>query len=141
MRKFLMAIAGASILILGACGGGNDTAKEEDTQEETPAQEEQQQETEQEQPADEEQGAEEEGNAGGETTYDAAAAEALYQQSCATCHGATFDNQPNIDPINTYDAETIKQTALNGSANGKMPPILAGKEAEAENLAQWLSQQ
>lgn len=145
MKKFLMAVAGASILVLGACGGGNDAPAEE---EETPVEEPADAETEapEETPADDEGAdAEAEGDAEEPTadggTYDAAAAEALYQQSCASCHGANFDQQPNIKPVNEYDAATIADAAVNGSENGKMPAILAGKEAEAENLAAWLADQ
>lgn len=143
MKKFLMAVAGASILILGACGGGSDNEKaDEEIKVEEPAGEEAADET----PADETDG-EEAGEEGAEEptaeagTYDAQAAEALYKQSCQGCHGASFDQQPGIKPINEFDAETIKNAAINGSANGKMPAILAGKEAEAENLAAWLADQ
>lgn len=145
MKKFLMAVAGASILVLGACGGGSDTdTKEEDTPVEEPANEDNQTEA----PADDEatdegtdEGADEEEPTADGGTYDAAAAEALYKQSCAGCHGDSFDQQPNIKPLNEYDAATIADAAVNGSENGKMPPVLAGKEDEAENLAAWLSEQ
>src|SRR5690625_7591747 len=66
MKKWLMAVLFGTLLVLGACGGGGD----DNTQE----------------PADNnDEGTEEPADDGG--AVDTAAAEEIYQQSCASCHG------------------------------------------------------
>lgn len=61
MKKWLMAVMFGAVLVLGACGGGDDGASEE--------------------PAEEESG----------ETVDAGAAEDIYKESCASCHGGDLE--------------------------------------------------
>lgn len=61
MKKWLMAIMFGAVLVLGACGGGDDGASEE--------------------PAE---------DTAGETA-DAGEAEEIYKQSCASCHGGDLE--------------------------------------------------
>ncbi|HLQ84045.1 MAG TPA: cytochrome c [Pseudogracilibacillus sp.] len=84
MKKWLMAIMFGAVLVLGACGGGDDGASEE--------------------PAED--------NAG--ETVDAGEAEEIYKQSCASCHGgdleggagpALADNSLSQDEIETIVEE------------------------------------
>ena len=114
MKKKLLALFVGSALILGACGGG-DTA---------------------EQPADNA------GNGGGETAApaaDNAAAEGLFAQSCASCHGQNLEG--GVGPALTavggkLDAAAIEGVITNGQ--GAMPAgLLQGDDAKA--VAEWLA--
>ncbi|MEB1806933.1 MAG: cytochrome c [Bacillaceae bacterium] len=120
MKKFLMALTGASILVLGACGGGGEeAAPAEEPAEEAPAEE----------AAEETTGA----------TYDAQAAEATYKAKCMSCHGGNLEGGigPGLtDGAYTYD-EIIHVLA---EGIGPMQPGLVEGE-EAENLAAWLADQ
>ncbi|WP_078429905.1 c-type cytochrome [Alkalihalobacterium alkalinitrilicum] len=121
MKKFLIALTGASILVLGACGGG---AEEPAPAEETPAEE---------VPAEE--GAEETAGA----TYDAQEAEATYQAKCMSCHGGNLEG--GVGPKLTDGAYTYDEIVhvLAEGAGPMQPNIVEG--AEAENLAAWLAEQ
>lgn len=123
MKKFLMALMGASIFVLGACGGGAaDPAPAEDPAE-APVEE---------APADDA-----EAVAG---TYDAAAAEALYQKSCAGCHGGDLGGQGSFPALAGTNLTVDEIVHIIEQGQGAMPPNLATGE-EAQNLAAWLADQ
>ncbi|MDA3130964.1 c-type cytochrome [Aliibacillus thermotolerans] len=114
MKKFLMALAGSAVLVLGACGGGGDDGG--DT------------------------GGDATGNGGGDgagETYDAAQAEELYQGNCASCHGENLEGA-NGPAIAGLDAGHVVDTIENGAA-GMPAGLLEGEEAEM--VAQWVSEQ
>ncbi|WP_209121451.1 cytochrome c [Alkalihalobacillus sp. BA299] len=120
MKKFLMALTGASILVLGACGGGADTPADEPAEEA---------------PAEEEAPVEE--TAGG--TYDAAAAEATYEANCMSCHGGNLEG--GVGPKLAGGAFTYDEIIhVLGEGKGPMQPNIV-EGAEAENLAAWLADQ
>ncbi|WP_096202449.1 c-type cytochrome [Bacillus sp. FJAT-45350] len=130
MKKFLMAIMGASVLALGACGGGADEPAEEAPVEEAPAEE---------APVEEAPAEDDAEETAGDVTYDVASAEAKYNQSCAACHGGNL--QGGVGPSlegGAYTYEEIMHAIENGI--GTMPPNLA-EGAEAENLSAWLANQ
>ncbi len=115
MKKKLLALFMGSALILGACGGGGDTANE---------------------PADNNAGN------GGETaapTADNAAAEGLFAQSCASCHGQNLEGGvgPELTKVGSkLDAAGIEGIITNGQ--GAMPAgLLQGDDAKA--VAEWLA--
>lgn len=126
MKKFLMA-AMAIMLVLGACGA---PAEEPAPAEDVPPAE-----GEPGEPADEVQ----DEAAAGDVTYDVAAAEATYQQSCAACHGGNL--QGGMGPAVGGGAYTYDEI-INVIAHGKgtMPKEIVTGE-EAENLARWLADQ
>lgn len=73
----------------------------------------------------------------GETTDDP---EALYSNNCATCHGDDLSGSmgPDLTQIgNKLSAEEIKEIILNGQ--GEMPAVNV-EDAQAEALAEWLSE-
>ncbi|WP_240374401.1 c-type cytochrome [Bacillus piscicola] len=108
MKKFLMALAGSAVLVLGACGGGGD------------------------------EGAGDTGDGGeGGDTYDAAAAEELYQGNCAQCHGENLEGA-NGPAIAGADEGHVLEMIQNGG-NGMPSGLLEGEEAE--NVAKWVSEQ
>lgn len=118
MKKLLIAMFGAA-LVLGACGAADEPAPAEETP-----------------PADE-------APAGDETAagleYDAALADAAYQQSCAGCHGGNLEGAgayPNSIAGMSY-AEVL---AAIEAGPGMMPADLVTGE-EAENLAAWIADQ
>ncbi|WP_216830345.1 c-type cytochrome [Alkalihalobacterium elongatum] len=123
MKKFLMALTGASILVLGACGGGGDEAPADDPVEEAPAEE-----------AGEETAEETTG-----ATYDAQAAEATYKAKCMSCHGGNLEG--GVGPALTDGAYTYDEIIhVLAEGVGPMQPGLVEGE-EAENLAAWLVEQ
>lgn len=113
MKKKLLALFMGSALILGACGGGGDTAEE---------------------PADN----------GGETAAPAtedtsAAAEGIFAQSCASCHGQNLEGGvgPDLTAVGSrLDAAGIEGVITNGQ--GAMPAgLIQGDDAKA--VAEWLA--
>ncbi|SDH20312.1 cytochrome c551 [Alteribacillus persepolensis] len=112
MKKFLMAIAGSAVLVLGACGGGG----EDDAGEA---------------------GGDGGGDTGGET-YDAAAAEETYQANCAQCHGENLEGASGPALPGGNSQEDIVSMIENGGS-GMPPNIVEGDEAE--NVAAWLADQ
>src|SRR5690625_5280013 len=100
MKKWLMAVLFGTMLVLGACGGGDDSS--------TP----------------------DAGDNGADTeeTADASAAEDLYKSSCASCHGDDLSGGvgPALDTIgNEMSADEIEDVIVNGV--GTMPPgLLSG---------------
>lgn len=117
MKKLLYSlICIAFIGFLTACGGGDDET-EQDT---TPTEE----------PADDEQ----------EQTADAGNGEALFQQSCSSCHGGDLKSggAPDLDKIGSqYSKDEILDIIENGK--GGMPGgLLKGDDAAA--VASWLAE-
>jgi cytochrome c551 len=77
--------------------------------------------------------------AGGNATYDAAAAESLYKSNCSACHGQTLEGAmgPNLQHVGgKYSKEQIQDILNNGK--GQMPGGLV-KGGDAETLAAWLA--
>lgn len=137
MKKLLMAIAGAAILTLAACGGKPaEPAPETPAAPETPGAG-----AETETPAEPEGApgeAEAEGETGENVTYDAAAAEASYK-SCAGCHGGNLEGVSGPALKGTgLSADEILDIIENGK--GTMPPGLKTGD-EAKNLAAWIAEQ
>ena len=71
--------------------------------------------------------------------YDAAAAETLYKNNCASCHGQNLEGAvgPNLTQVGgKYTREQILEILKNGK--GGMPGGLV-KNDDAENVASWLA--
>lgn len=120
-RLSFFLIAGAIALVVSACGGGGNTAQPPAN--ETPA----------ETPAEEPATTPETGE------FDAAKAEAAYQQSCKSCHGQSLEGAmgPALTTIGaTLSKDEIKDILINGV--GRMPGGLVTGE-DADNLAAWLA--
>ncbi|WP_342669984.1 cytochrome c551 [Domibacillus iocasae] len=122
-KKSVLALMLGSSIMLAACGGGDDAAK--DTADDATVEE-----TETEAPATDE-GTE-------ETT--ASAGEEVYQQSCLSCHGGNLEGGfgPALDKAGAeYSKDEILDIIHNGK--GQMPPnVVEGEEAEA--VAAWLAE-
>jgi mono/diheme cytochrome c family protein len=117
MKKWLYSlICVAFIGFLTACGGGDDET-EQDTN------------TTEEQAGDEQ-----------EQTADAGNGEALFQQSCSSCHGGDLKSggAPDLDKIGSqYSKDEILDIIENGK--GGMPAgLLKGDDAAA--VASWLAE-
>lgn len=138
MKKWLMAVLFGTVLVLGACGGGDDT---NDTEE--PADTGESVETDEGTDGGTDEGADEgtEDSAEDGGTVDTAAAEEAYQQSCASCHGAdlTGGAGPDLTAIGSkLSADEIADIIENGQ--GSMPGgLLSGEDATA--VAEWLAEQ
>ncbi len=146
MKQKLLALLFGSVLVLAACGGGD-----EDTGDDTGANEDTGTDTEQ--PADEggttDEGEEdnnaaedpesetgEEGDAG---TVDTAAAEKIYQNNCSMCHGADLAGAvgPNLQQVGArYSQEEIQNIIQNGK--GGMQAVNISDE-DANTVATWLA--
>ncbi|WP_173915623.1 cytochrome c551 [Halobacillus sp. Marseille-Q1614] len=116
MKKWLLTLLFGGTLVLSACGGGGDEGAEE---------------------------SDGGGDTGGEETtseeVDVAAAEQVYEQNCASCHGG--DMEGNVGPALTdvgsnYSPEEISQIIQEGK--GSMPAQNVQPE-EADNVAKWLT--
>ena len=74
-----------------------------------------------------------------EQTADAGDGDALFQQSCSSCHGGDLvsGGAPDLDKIGSkYSKDEIEEIIVNGK--GGMPGgILTGEDANA--VASWLS--
>lgn len=115
MKKWLFAIILGSGLVLGACGGSNDEANEEP----------------------EDNGAEESAEGG---SVDADAAEELFENNCASCHGGDLSGGagPDLTEIGSdHSADDIKDIIENGQ--GSMPAQQVSDD-DATTLADWLSE-
>ncbi|MCD8509761.1 MAG: cytochrome c [Bacillus sp. (in: Bacteria)] len=114
MKKLLVAMLGA-VLVLGACGGNGDE----------PA------------PADDTNGTEETAGGDVDVTYDAANGEEVYQGRCAACHGGDLQGAsgPGIVGL-TYD-EVL--TAIQEGPGGMPADLATGQDAE--DVAAWVVDQ
>lgn len=111
MKKWLFTILFGSALVLGACGGGAD---------------------------DTDDGAADTGD-GGDTTETAGAAEEIYKDSCASCHGGDLSGGMGPELTgNGLSADEISNIIENGQ--GSMPPVNLSEEDRSE-VANWLSNQ
>lgn len=112
MKNKLLATLFGAALVLGACGGGDDNASE---------------------PKDDA------ANDNGAATTEVDA-EAVVQQSCASCHGGNLEGGagPALENIGaSLSEEEIHDVIVNGK--GAMPPgIIQGEEADA--VAAWLAE-
>lgn len=129
MKKSLLAVLFGLVLVLGACGGGGDDAAEEPAEDDTATEEE---------ATDE--GATDEGAEEGGGTVDAAAAEEVYQNTCAACHGADLSGGagPDLTAVGSnLSAEEIADIIQNGQ--GSMPPQNVEGE-DLDNLSNWLAE-
>lgn len=122
MKKWLLAVLFGAVLVLGACGGGNNA----DNDNEEPADN---GDTSTEEPA-------ENGNA-----VDTAAGEEIYQANCAMCHGADLSGGagPALTDVGSrYSSDEIKDIVENGT--GSMPAQdVSGDDLDA--LVNWLEEQ
>lgn len=121
MKKWLMAVLLGSVLVLGACGSGDDAQDDTSVDEGTGTEE-----------------ATDEGAAGG--SVDASAAEELYKQNCASCHAQDLSGGvgPELTTIGSkMSAEEIEKIIVDGK--GSMPPgLLTGDDAKL--VAEWLAE-
>ncbi|WP_101843049.1 cytochrome c551 [Halobacillus sp. Marseille-P3879] len=115
MKKFLWAMLISFLFILGACGGGGD----------------------------------EEGGNGGDTEesseeqtdgdVDVEAAEQVYEQSCASCHGGDMEGNvgPALNEIGSkYSSEEIQEIIHNGKGSMQAQNV---EDQDAELVANWLA--
>ncbi|WP_330948846.1 cytochrome c551 [Virgibacillus sp. MG-45] len=111
MKKSLLAVLFGAVLVLGACGGGDDNADDN---------------------------AKENENGG---TVDTAAAEEIYQSNCSACHGSDLSGGagPELANIGSkYSAEEITDIIHNGI--GSMPAQKGVSDQDATTLANWLAE-
>lgn len=117
MKKWLMAVLLGTILVLGACGDGDDASDDTSVDEGT--------------------GTEESSD---DATVDSSAAEKLYQQSCSSCHANDLSGGvgPDLTAIgSSMSADEIESAIVDGV--GSMPPgLLTGDDAKA--VAEWLAE-
>ncbi|MBU5267195.1 cytochrome c551 [Virgibacillus proomii] len=120
MKKWLLAMLFGSALVLGACGGGDD----DDASKE---------------PADKgDANTEESAEKGG--AVDTAAAEEVYENNCASCHGADLSgaNGPDLTKVGSkLSSDEIADIIENGQ--GSMPPGMAEGD-DVQLLASWLAE-
>ncbi|WP_342430073.1 cytochrome c551 [Neobacillus sp. FSL H8-0543] len=117
MKKMIYGVVCVVFLsFLSACGGGADEAEQENATTEEQAGDEQKQ------------------------TTDVAEGEALYKQSCSSCHGGDLvsGGAPDLNKVgSTYSKDEILGIIENGKGN--MPAgILTGDDAAA--VASWLAE-
>ncbi|SEJ62045.1 cytochrome c551 [Bhargavaea ginsengi] len=119
MKKKLLAMLFGSALILGACGGGDDTADDAaDTGNDDAATEE----------------------SAGESAS-GVDAEKVVQQKCISCHGENLEGQGNFPALNDVGSRLSEDEIHDIIENGKgaMPGgLVEGEELDA--VAQWLSE-
>lgn len=123
MKKWLFTILFGSALVLGACGGGGDDGGNDE-------------------PADngdtntEESTGDESGG-----SVDTAAAEEMFQNNCASCHGADLSGGmgPDLTAVGAdHSADDIVNIIQNGK--GQMPAQKQVSEEDAQTLASWLAE-
>ncbi|WP_405100376.1 cytochrome c551 [Oceanobacillus sp. FSL H7-0719] len=119
MKKWLLAVLFGAVLVLGACGGGDDDNASEE-------------------PADNDNGTEESADSG--ESVDTAAGEEVYQTNCAMCHGADLSGGagPDLTAVgSSYTQDEIAEIVTNGI--GSMPPQkVSGDDLDA--LSAWLAE-
>ena len=120
MKKWLLAVLFAAVLVLAACGGDDGAADE---------------------PADSgDTGTEESTDNGDSGSVDAAAGEEVYQANCAMCHGADLSGGagPGLTAVGAdYTAEEIADIVVNGTGS-MQPQNVSGDDLDA--LSAWLAE-
>ncbi len=121
MKKWLLAVLFGAVLVLGACGGGDDNDASEE-------------------PADTDNGTETEEPADEGESVDTAAGEDVYEANCAMCHGAdlTGGAGPDLTAVgDKYSQDEIADIVENGT--GSMPAqSVTGDDLDA--LTAWLAE-
>lgn len=124
MKKTLMAVLFALMLVLAACGGGNDAGNNDAANNDAVN--------------NTEENAANNENDGG--TVDSAAAEDAYKSSCASCHGQDLSGGagPDLTEVGaSLSADEIETIIADGQ--GSMPGgLLSGDDATA--VAEWLAE-
>jgi cytochrome c551 len=123
-RWWTRLLVGCALLwVLTGCGGGTDQETQPPEQGETPGQE------------------EEAPDAGGGAVEDAEV-QALYDNNCASCHGANLEGSfgPALTNAGSkFSKEEIDEIIKNGV--GQMPAQTQLSDAERETLSAWLAEQ
>ncbi|ELK47075.1 UNVERIFIED_CONTAM: cytochrome c [Halobacillus marinus] len=117
MEKWWLVLCLGLVLVLAACGGGQEDGTQDDTGSDEQTEE----------------------DAGADSNGDASAAEAVYQANCTNCHGGNLEGGfgPSLTTIGSkYSADEIKEIILNG--RGSMPQQDVSEE-DADLVANWLS--
>jgi len=123
MKKSLLAVLFGIALVLGACGGGGDDGASEE-------------------PADtnDDAATEETEDGGSDGAVDSAAGEEVFQQNCASCHGADLSGGagPDLTQVGSRLSEDeIKDVIENGQ--GSMPGgLVSGEDLDA--VSAWLAE-
>ncbi|MFC3041300.1 cytochrome c551 [Virgibacillus xinjiangensis] len=123
MKKWLMTVVFGSALVLTACGGGGDEGGGTDESADNG-----------------DTGTEESADGGG--SVDTAAAEEIYQNNCASCHGGDLSGGagPDLTSVGAdYSADEIADIIENGK--GSMPAQSQVSGEDRETLANWLAEQ
>ncbi len=109
MKKKLLAAIFGATLVLGACGGGGDTDTGTDD------------------------------GATGDDTASAVDAEAVFQQSCASCHGGNLEgaSAPALDTVGADLSEDEIHDIIENGQGGMPPGLIKGDDADA--VAAWLA--
>lgn len=130
MKKWLFAILIGSALVLGACGSGdNDDGNKNNNNGNNNSQEEN----------DGNANGNENNNDNNNANVDTAAAEEMFKNSCASCHGDNLDDgfAPDLTKIGSkYDADEIATIIKDGK--GSMQPQNVPDDERAE-IAEWLA--
>ncbi|TQS74818.1 cytochrome c [Ornithinibacillus gellani] len=111
MKKWLLAIVFGSVLVLGACGGGDDSADK---------------------------GTDDNADSG---TVDSSGAEDIYKSNCSSCHGQDLGGGagPDLTKVGSdHSADEIVDIIHNGT--GSMPAQKQVSDEDAKTLADWLSE-
>lgn len=109
MKKKLLAALFGATLVLGACGGGGDTDTGTDD------------------------------GATGDDNASAVDAEAVFQQSCASCHGGNLEGAsgPALDEIGADLSEDEIHDVIENGQGGMPGGLIKGDDADA--VAEWLA--
>lgn len=110
MKKWLMAVMFGAMLVLGACGGGEDDSSSDE-------------------PAD-----------NGDETVDASEAEDIYEDNCATCHGDDLsgDSGPDLTKVGDSMSKDEIETQIEEGGDGMPADLVSGEDRTT--LATWLSE-
>ncbi|GGK03080.1 cytochrome c-551 [Lentibacillus kapialis] len=113
MKKWLWTMLFGTALVLGACGGGGDNGGD---------------------------GGDSSGSDGGDTS-EAGAAEELFQNNCASCHGQDLSGGagPDLTSVGAdHSADDIVNIIKNGK--GQMPAQSQVSDEDAQTIASWLAE-
>ncbi|WP_226580566.1 c-type cytochrome [Halobacillus litoralis] len=147
MKKVLFTLMLGLVLVLSACGGGGDEGStDEGTNDTTEEQTDEGMDESTDESTDEnaDEGMDEESNEdaeeGGEgDTVDTAAAEKVFQNNCASCHGGDLGGGfgPALTNVGAdYSADEIVNIIKNGK--GQMPAQEGVSDEDAQLVASWL---